>query len=715
MLLKFLPKTLTLCAGFCLCAASAAQAADESARPDTELRTSDVFVTAAKVEQDLLDVPMSVSVITEDDVRHSGARTVGELLRDVPGVEIINSGGQGFNRIQIRGEDAKRVLILIDGQKIAENKAMDGPPLLIDPSRIERVEVIRGPASVLYGSEAIGGVVNIITRKGGTSLIQGEVGVQYSGANDGTGANATLFGSYEGFNYRASASYGDYGDRDTPEGRARNSRFRQTDASVFLSYDFDHLTIGGGYDYFDSTLHSGSRLPGYENFRVDLPEWEREKFYAFAEFTELADWLPRLRLDAFTQENHKFMYNDVDTDPTITGMPANIFSNADNTNTQYGASLQADWALGDNHYLITGYEFNRDKIEADTHGRGETDAARLLAAGIPSAQLGMMLGMLNYSSYARHEGHQDSHALYGQMESSLPMDFTLNYGMRYTWVRTNMDTAYGTNTATLTGITKTENVGETGTENNSRPVFNLGVMWSGIDKLTLRATFAQGFRVPTIQERYIRTTMGGETILPNPGLNPEKSTTYELGARYADNGLVLDAAVFYTDADDYIASLKVGSGRSTTNQFFNVASATSYGLELSASYDFPFGLTPYVTATLMRRKFDFGDHSTWNTGTPRFYGRSGLRYSLDITPDVRFYADVYARFSTVSRSESSTGVVTSHSAWQTANLSAGLDFGSEKQFTLGAEVLNLFDRKYAYNTSILEPGMHANLFFSYRF
>ena len=142
MLARALPLTALGLAAWC-----PAYAVEEPVKAD------DVYVTATRVEKELQDVPMSVSVMTSEDIKRSPARTIGELLQDVPGVEIRNSGGQGFKRISIRGENPNRVLILIDGQKLVENKSMDGTPLLIDPSNVERVEVIKGPASVLYGSD----------------------------------------------------------------------------------------------------------------------------------------------------------------------------------------------------------------------------------------------------------------------------------------------------------------------------------------------------------------------------------------------------------------------------------------------------------------------------------------------------------------------------------------------------------------------------------
>ena len=102
----------------------------------------EVKVTAGRVEQELMDVNMSVSVITQEEIRRSSARNVGELLEDIPGVRINNDGGQGMKRIKIRGEDAFRTLVMIDGQKVSEHKSMSGSPMLIDPSMIERIEVI---------------------------------------------------------------------------------------------------------------------------------------------------------------------------------------------------------------------------------------------------------------------------------------------------------------------------------------------------------------------------------------------------------------------------------------------------------------------------------------------------------------------------------------------------------------------------------------------
>lgn len=197
----------------------------------------------------------------------------------------------------------------------------------------------------------------------------------------------------------------------------------------------------------------------------------RDKVNLFAEARNLTEYLARVRFDAFWQESRKHMINTVDVD----GMPIKIVNDADNINRQTGAGLQTDWQMGDSHYLVAGYDYNHDALDADT-----------LASGTLKA-----MGMTMYRDVSRHEGSMDTHAFYAQMESVLPYDFTLNYGMRYTWVETDMDRAEGTRTSM--GSSRPKETGSTGSTSESRPVFNFGLVWTGIDDLALRATFSQGF------------------------------------------------------------------------------------------------------------------------------------------------------------------------------------------------------------------------------
>lgn len=694
-----------------------------------ELRTGAVEVMATRVARELQDVPMSVSVITNEEIRKNPARTVGELLQDVPGVEILNSGAQGLKRISIRGEQPNRVLILIDGQKIVENKSMDGTPVMIDPSTIERVEVIKGPASVLYGSEAMGGVVNVITKKGGRKPVQGEASLTYSGASNGLTESGSLYGSYKGFNYRISGSNSMHGDLYTPNGYMHNTGYTQSGGSAFLSYDFfEKLTVGGGVERFFSDINSASMEPGYEKFFVDIPKWQRDKAYAFVEAKNLTSWLPRLRLDVFNQKNEKKMHNHVETE----GMPMIMDNYADNTNYQWGASLQVDWQLGANNYLITGYDYNFDRLEADTVSSAKATGAvgealttmkgvyeKMPASRRPAIQKAIesMESSLNYHQKSRHEGWMETHAAYAQLESMLPGDFTLTLGARYTGVQSKMTTARGNKTLRTFGTGLGVDVGEEASSFNGRPVFNAGLMWSGIEDLTLRATFSQGFRVPSLQEKYVLSAMGGGIIEPNPDLEPETSNTFELGARYLHKGFMTDLALFYSHARDYIAQQTVDADQQLY-RYMNVAAARTYGAELAVHYELPYGFTPYASATWMRREYDYGDWKTWKSGSPELTGRAGIRYEKALTKDVTFHADAFTRFNTQSDLEEGDRddkELTHYAGWATANLAAGITFGDEKQYSLTGEVLNITNTPYRLNSAIEEPGLSANIKLSVSF
>ena len=713
------------------------------AHAEDAVKAGDVYVTATRVEKELQQVPMSVTVMTAEDVRRSGARTVGELLEDVPGVQIQNDGSQGLKRISIRGEDAFRTLVLIDGQKISEHKSMSGSPMLIDASRIERIEVIKGPASVLYGSDAIGGVVNIITKKGGEKPVEGEIWTGYSGASRGFSEGMAVRGNLDGLKYSLSGSHSDQGDIHTPEGELDNTNFRQTDASAFLSYDFsEHFTMGAGLDYYKGSFNSTAMSNNTDGnrFFVKVPKWARTKYYMFAEGRDISEYLARVRFDAYYQKNEKDMQNYVGQavhageSYSYNGMPVTmkgeghvIMDNyAHNIIRSRGVSLQTDWQLGADNYLVAGYELNYDRLNSE----GRTDMDMFLPFGSPSMG---MIGRYNTTKF--YDGNQLNQSLFASMESQLPGNLALTYGVRWTHVRTELTRGdeYKTGYAGM-GMMMGDKVMEMamshyngersggaalGDNSESRPVFNVGLVWTGIEDLALRASWAQGFRVPNLTEKYIGTAMGGGTVYGNPNLDPETSNNFEVGARYNHGDLNFDLAFFYSLADDYIASVLV-PGSSSVYTYTNVADARTFGSELSASYRFATAwgdFTPYATLTWIRRQYDDGNGwKTYDTATPEWVSRYGVRYARALTETVDFRADVYGRSQSETVYRSASGASDYDlGGFTTANIALGFDFGKEKRFSVLAEVLNIFDKRYQYNTAILEPGLHDNVKLSYKF
>lgn len=128
----------------------------------------EVVVSASRVPLPSAEVGSAVTVITGEELRQKQTRIVSDVLREIPGVAVSRNGPTGsFSQVRIRGAEANHTLVLLDGVEVNDPSGaseFDFSTLLADD--IERIEVLRGPQSALYGSEAIGGVINIITRKG---------------------------------------------------------------------------------------------------------------------------------------------------------------------------------------------------------------------------------------------------------------------------------------------------------------------------------------------------------------------------------------------------------------------------------------------------------------------------------------------------------------------------------------------------------------------
>jgi iron complex outermembrane receptor protein len=247
---------------------SVPKAASEPGSPSGagELKTEQVFeetvVTASKAAQNPLDAPNSTSIITEQDIRLSGITKIPELLRRLAGVDILEATG-AHTEVSLRGFNQRlsnKVLVLVNGRSVYVDLigATLWGILSIGVEDIERVEVVRGPGSALYGADAFNGVINIITKQPG----MGGSGFHF-GYGDRNASHGSIWvsGRHEEIAYRVSAGYDDLPrwSREVPHDRAdvhlgtndqdTSQRTVRLDATVIRP--FRDVTVGaqGGYTY----------------------------------------------------------------------------------------------------------------------------------------------------------------------------------------------------------------------------------------------------------------------------------------------------------------------------------------------------------------------------------------------------------------------------------------------------------------------------------
>ena len=544
---------------------------------------------------------------------------------------------------------------------------------------------------MLYGSDALGGAINIITKKGnGKKAVEGTVTAGYNSSNDGGNASAQIFGTAGGWDYRIGASYEGGRDLKLAHGKAEGTDFETKSANAYLAYHVnDNHVFGASVDYFDLDFNSSSPDMTLDEFYVHVPEWKRLKVGAFDEIRYVNKYLSKIRTDVFYQKATKYMDNHVGA---FMG-PGKFMINdnaADNTLKQFGASIQADWTLTDKLYLITGYDLSYEKLDAES----------------TSFTRGNMGRPINMDKYLFYRGNLLTQALYASADYNVTDTVTLNFGTRYTYVRTDMKQADGYSISSG----KTSNIQQTtGKKTDGQFVFNAGVLWHPRNDLTLRAAWSQGFRVPLLQERYVDTTMGQTRTVRvgNPDLKPEKSNNFEIGARWVSGPATVDAAIFYNRVTDLITAKPINK---KTSMMMNVAKSETIGMEFTGSYLLGnSGFEPHLAFALLHRTYKENGESTSKTGRPGFTATYGVKWAGDVNWG-RARADLFAR-----SSSSAEDSVNRYSGWTTLNLTGGFDFGPQNRYSINAGFYNILNKDYVTPFSFYEAGRYGEVKFVARF
>jgi outer membrane cobalamin receptor len=352
---------------------------------DASVQLKEVVVTATKTEKEPQDVTQSVTVITADDIQKSGATTAAEAIERTAGADVKDYGSKGsVSSINLRGANAEQVLVLLDGRRLNSASAggFDMADLAVPLEQIDRIEIVRGPSSALYGSDAVGGVVNIITKKPGGALTTaiGEAGSHGFGSFTLSNSN-----KLDKFYYTLSVAKEKY------DGFRANSDLDQWTAGAKLGYD---LTPDSSLEFTTDYLAKEIGVPGSLDFPSPLArQWDRNVGSSLTYKTKFSKELD-LRLNAY-QNRERITYTNPDPVFPI---------NSKHTSTSTGAEAQTNWLANSRNLLTFGVDARQDHV--DSTDAGEHTASLWAAYLQDEISLGESLIVVI-------GGRNDSHSVYG--------------------------------------------------------------------------------------------------------------------------------------------------------------------------------------------------------------------------------------------------------------------------------------------------------------
>ncbi len=522
-----------------------------------------MVVSATKSSTDIKASPRTLTVIPAERIaERPGIAGLQSLLAEIPGIQYVRSGGLG-GQIMMRGFNSNdgRMVLAIDGDRY------DGRTTLmfnmIDPDSIERIEVIRGPASALYGSDAMTGVINIVTRraKGDVnqpfSLSPHLRSAQWNSVNDLYGGRAEITGIGDGVDMLMGVSYRHAGDYDTPIGTARNSGFQSKAVDLNLGYRptaTSRWELSGRFVDVDTERAGGlGAAPGYPSRLVnEAPIIERYLRLGYQQ--DAAAWLAdSWEATLYRRDFRTDIYQNNLTKTGYSRQHIQVYSPV-----IWGGHLTAQKQI-DAHALSYGGDFS---YVDNTSRTSRTQAWN--KTGKPLRDTGRVP--------MERDTQMINSGLFINDSLALTPTVTLNGALRGDAIFSRIGDALTQEKQiqrnAFEGKTSQRHYAVTG---------SLGGVWAVTPAWHAVANLSRGFHAPSSQSMVMTSVAGTNPTLPNPQLKPETNITAETGVRWYGQGNQASLTLWQSRYDDLITLVPIGNN---LWQRQNVARATLRGLEL---------------------------------------------------------------------------------------------------------------------------------------
>lgn len=541
-----------------------------------------LVVTATRSPDPSAEVPFTVDYLDAEFLREQLRRSVPEALQYTPGV-LVQKTAHGHGSPFIRGFTGRQNLLLMDGIRLNNSTFRSGPVQYwntIDPLSIQHMELVKSQGSVLYGSDAIGGTLNVFANR--ARFRDETAGELYTGGaayyefrSNGDDSHLGRLQAETGlggkFGILVGCSLKDYGDiRDSGMGLMRNTGYPEQDYDARIDYALapdSTLTLASYYVNQDDIwrYHRTIHNPGWQHDghvaapgRWNINTYDQERSLTYlryagsnpAQDAAISRWAATLSY----QNSSDSEFQDRRPDPGAGSRP--IRGSSVDVET-YGADLELQSTIGPGQ-LVYGFDFYHDEVASSGYQTNAANTNRRESLPVADDSSYSVLGL--FSQYT--------------WQAADPLDLTA--GARYTHIDADVGRYYDAGNNLRAGRSQDWDA----LVGSLRALYRLDDGWS------VYGGISQAFRAPNLDDLSGNlAAKAGGTALGNANLDPEQFLTFELGTRRRSDTFSMDAAVFYTLADDMIVAVPIAPG-STTTQAVNASEGYVWGVECEAAWRF---------------------------------------------------------------------------------------------------------------------------------
>ncbi|MFW8631689.1 TonB-dependent hemoglobin/transferrin/lactoferrin family receptor [Vibrio natriegens] len=535
---------------------------------ETSYSLDEVVVSATRLNTQTIDTAASVTVIDEEEIEENMVKDIDDLFKYTPGVNVQSNSRQGVQSINIRGIEGNRIKVIVDG--VAQANQFDSGAEFVNSSRVDvdtdmikAVEIVKGAASSLQGSDAIGGIVAFETKDPADILKGRDFGgyakLNYS-SSDKTFSESVAIANKVGdleslvaYTRRDGEELDNFGQPDEQDSSANNLLVKlqyQLNAAHRIEFSGNYIRNKNNLslDYLTSMVpyENASGSDETEQYQLGIKHiWDAETTFA-DRITWQLDWMSkvetgvtdRTRVSNGNVQKKDYLYSD--------------------EGIQFDAQFDKYFVTGGaEHNLIYGASFS-DKDIANTNKEFNSVGSDQVIFYIPDAQ-------------------ETRYGLFAQDEITFG-NWIVTPGVRFD--------SFDTNPGDTSANPSLNAASEYKDYSDSAVTGRLGTVYKLNEENRLFVQISQGFRAPDFQELYYSygNPMYGYVNKPNPDLEAEESISYEGGWRYNTDLVSNEISLFYSDYDNFIDNQLVSGSFMTGDavyQSININKATIKGVELA--------------------------------------------------------------------------------------------------------------------------------------